>query len=787
MTTTYTVDKAFAYIDRLTKHGTTFAACAGLSNRVLIATRNSGGAVNFTGTSALLTGQPLDVASNGTPSAYYVLTPKGITTLSTATNPAITAESVFDTGSNRWLFYSSGNLIAPLANGGIRLQTAGGTVLATLSGILSESTVAAFSSTVLYVFDGKRGKMAVITVSATALTYEGTIDAPNCREVLRAVIDGTDLYCVNRHRVARFSIATPTAPTLAQSYPQTAAEFTDVAVISTGKLWFGFANSTPGVTGPEFFGPLYGVYDTANAEIQTSAPKMSAWMVSNVIPYYTPATIPTIVILPPPSPIPVPVPPVIAPPAPVITSSLTASATDSTAFSYTIAATGMGPIYFDTVSPPLWLTGINHLSGVISGIAPGPGMASIVITAANVGGRDTETLAITINNALANMSAVGVSGAIVDMVKVGTLLYIVGGFTSVTDASGTKSRSNAACLDLSTGLWAAWNPSPVSGTPRCIGYDNTWIYLGGVFTVVNGVSRNYVARVHPTTGANDTWNPTLDGPVFSFLYDLTSMWVTGGFTNVNASPHEYVAKFDPLTGNLNSWRAVKIQMPTYADRYLTSNTGAAVTGIVDRGSTLLLLGGMTALFQDGTGLHYLGIGFLTVNKTTGDIAQSTNSANVTTNSGHADIGGITYTTTTSGIISYENQPSGTTAGSGLAVRQQFTISGTLISTAFSPAFYPFDTDPILAYAGVGSNVLMGGTFTRLGGDTTKRILQLVTPTGALVPGFTATWSTANASVYKLLDIGGGVIAIGGDPTGVTLNGAPFAALAFINGSTGTRY
>lgn len=781
MTTTYTVDKAFAYIDRLTKHGTTFAACAGLSNRVLIATRNSGGAINFTGTSALLTGQPLDVASNGTPSAYYVLTPKGITTLSTATNPAITAESVFDTGSNRWLFYSGGNLIAPLANGGVRLQTAGGTVLATLSGILSESTVAAFSGTVLYVFDGKRGKMAVVTVSATALTYEGTVDAPNCREVSRAVIDGTDLYCMNRHRVARFSIATPTAPTSAQDYGQTSLEYTDVAVVGSGKIWFGFASSTPGLTGPEFFGPLYGVYDTTNAEIQTSAPKMSAWMVSNVIPYYTSATIPT------PTPAPIP-PPAIVPPAPVITSSLTANVTESTVFSYTITATGTAPIYFDVVSPPAWLTGINHLTGVISGTAPGPSSVSVTITATNAGGSDTKILVVTVNSAIGDMSGVGVNGPVTEMVKVGALLYLIGGFSTVYDASGTKTRTNAACLDLATSLWTTWNPSPTGGTIFCVGSDGVWIYLGGVFTTVNGAARSGLARVHPTTGANDTWAPTLDGAVKAIMYDGSSIWVGGGFTNANSSPHEYVAKFTATTGALSSWRAKKALMPTFADRYLYGVTFGAATNVVDKGSSILILGGLSAVTETViSGVKSLGQGYMYIDKTTGDIAQSATYVSQYSKKATMVVGGSDYLAFTFGNSFINSAITGLSIETlPASIQFALTISGTTANSAFRPDFYASDTDPVSSYCPVGSNILMGGGFSRLGGDITKRYLQLLTPTGALVSGFTATFTGALPNISSLVDLGGGAIAVGGGMD-ATMNGTTCKGIAIINGTTGVRY
>ena len=796
MTTTFTVDKSFAYIDRLTKHGSVFAACAGMHNRIILAFRGAS-AVNVTGVSDQLTAQPLDIVSNGTPSAYYVLTPKGITTLSAATNPVITAESVFDTGSNRWLFYSSGNLITPTAQGGVRLQTVGGTVLATLSGILCESTAAAFSGSTLYVFCAKTGKMAVVTVTATALVFEGLFDAPNCREILRAVIDGTNLYCLNRNRVVCFSIATATSPTLAQDYGKSAVEFTDVAVVATGKLWFGFLTSTPGVTGPEFFGPLYGVWDSASQEIQTAAPRMSAWMVNNVIPYYTSATIPTIIPTPPPAPVvpPVVVPPVIAPAAPVITSALTASVTEDTLFGYTITATGTGPISYGVVSAPVWLTGINALSGVISGTPPDPSTVSITITATNAGGTASATLVVTVDAAIGNMSAVSVIGNVVAMTKVNNLLYLVGGFSQVTDSSGTLSRANAACINMVTGLWTTWNPSPAGGNLTSIGYDGTWIYLGGVFTTVNGAARQSAARVHPTTGANDSWAPTFSAAsaVTDFLYDGTSMWLCGGFTTVNGSAHEYVAKFTPLSGALSSWRAIVPQMPTYPDRYLAPQTSSANRTFIDYGGAILLLGGLGASFDVPGNVKTLAKGFISVDKGSGIIAQSTHSVPTELNSqnhGAAVIGGLVYTTCPFGISSYQNVPSGTDAATGLPGGQQVVLSGTSVVTGFAPGFYNLESDWLRAYAGVGSNILIAGGFSRLSGDTSKRYMQLVTPSGALAPGFTGVWAVSlPTSVKALLDLGGGNVAVGIENASLstTYNGMLTQGLMFITGASGARY
>jgi Ca2+-binding EF-hand superfamily protein len=84
----------------------------------------------------------------------------------------------------------------------------------------------------------------------------------------------------------------------------------------------------------------------------------------------------------------------ITPPAPSITSALTASGTTTAAFSYTIVAT-QSPTSYGATGLPTGLS-INTTTGVISGTAAAAGVSNVTITATNAGGTDTETLVITI-------------------------------------------------------------------------------------------------------------------------------------------------------------------------------------------------------------------------------------------------------------------------------------------------------------------------------------------------------------------------------------------------------
>ena len=97
---------------------------------------------------------------------------------------------------------------------------------------------------------------------------------------------------------------------------------------------------------------------------------------------------------------------------PVITSVLTRQATVNAAFSYTLTASGTGPITFDLSNLPEGLT-FNQETAVISGSPLFAGTYNITLEAANAGGSSTETLVLTVGTppTITNMlTATGTAG-----------------------------------------------------------------------------------------------------------------------------------------------------------------------------------------------------------------------------------------------------------------------------------------------------------------------------------------------------------------------------------------
>jgi hypothetical protein len=88
---------------------------------------------------------------------------------------------------------------------------------------------------------------------------------------------------------------------------------------------------------------------------------------------------------------------VLPPPAPVITSGLTASGTNGASFSYQIVATN-SPVSYGTSGLPAGLS-INAMTGAISGVPNVGGTFMTTISATNAGGTGSATLTITLNPA----------------------------------------------------------------------------------------------------------------------------------------------------------------------------------------------------------------------------------------------------------------------------------------------------------------------------------------------------------------------------------------------------
>ncbi len=65
----------------------------------------------------------------------------------------------------------------------------------------------------------------------------------------------------------------------------------------------------------------------------------------------------------------------------------------------------------------------------------------------------------TVVGSLGTISLSGGTNGVLCLAQAGNLLYLGGDFTTATDASGSVTRNNLACLDLTTQLWTSFDPN----------------------------------------------------------------------------------------------------------------------------------------------------------------------------------------------------------------------------------------------------------------------------------------------------------------------------------------
>jgi len=401
---------------------------------------------------------------------------------------------------------------------------------------------------------------------------------------------------------------------------------------------------------------------------------------------------------------------------------------------------------------------------------------------------------------IGNNTGVYTNGTIEGLHVDGSLVYVVGSFTTVTDSGGTYTRNRGACLNVATGLWTAWNPNIVGGTAYTVYKDATHVYVGTrqAAPTFGGVAVSYAARVDPTTGVRDaTWAPTFNGSVRGFDTTGNDTFVCGSFTTVNGLSRSCVCKF--TSGALTSWNPTTTDAPPNT---LESHTGAsiALVSIIKVISSSVVFASRSLRATRDAGGYWCGSWGI-ADTTTGVIAQSTegnalinmqgigeNSASVVGSSLR-----FAYITNFGGTPIY-SLPISVDSGKDIYVHGSVSASG-----AYTPA---------ANFQGTGGNFyalcpsadgdeLVGGEFSGYTGQTLYKYLVKYDPaTGTLDTNF-HFWTRMNAAgqsgppnVYGVKPLtDGAVVAVGpfGSVAGAhQYDGNLFQGILILDSLTGAR-
>ena len=134
----------------------------------------------------------------------------------------------------------------------------------------------------------------------------------------------------------------------------------------------------------------------------------------------------------------------------------------------------------------------------------------------------------------------------------GSMLYVGGTFNAV-DGVVVK---NFAVVSTTDGSLVAGFQHKFNTAVHVIKVTSNLVYVGGAFTTVDGTARNFLAALSPSTGALDsTWLPSANDTVrsFAFASDGTTMFIGGIFTQMDAVSRQSVARVSTTTGALDAW------------------------------------------------------------------------------------------------------------------------------------------------------------------------------------------------------------------------------------------
>jgi trimeric autotransporter adhesin len=132
----------------------------------------------------------------------------------------------------------------------------------------------------------------------------------------------------------------------------------------------------------------------------------------------------------------------------------------------------------------------------------------------------------------------------------GRVLYVGGVFTTVNGWA----RGNVAAVDAKTGSLLDWDPGADLDVSCLVARGRT-VYAGGAFTTIGGRPRRFLAALDAGTGAAIAWDPGPAGPVKSLLADRDLLYTGGEFTSIGGKVRKYVAALDARTGAVTDWDA----------------------------------------------------------------------------------------------------------------------------------------------------------------------------------------------------------------------------------------
>ena len=151
-------------------------------------------------------------------------------------------------------------------------------------------------------------------------------------------------------------------------------------------------------------------------------------------------------------------------------------------------------------------------------------------------------------------------GRVYTIAETGGRIFVGGTFTGAKATGGAiQTRDRILSYSKATGVLDAWSPDFNGDVDSIVpSADGAWLYVGGAFTTVNGVSAKYLVKISAI-------DPTKIDPVFTtrpnnIVVDMAlvgdHLVIGGRFHKVGSATRDLLGSVDLTTGAAQSWLTV---------------------------------------------------------------------------------------------------------------------------------------------------------------------------------------------------------------------------------------
>jgi uncharacterized delta-60 repeat protein len=134
---------------------------------------------------------------------------------------------------------------------------------------------------------------------------------------------------------------------------------------------------------------------------------------------------------------------------------------------------------------------------------------------------------------------------------------LVGGSFHGANSIGGQARNHLARLEPTTGLADSFDPNSNESVSSIAVQADGRILVGGSFSgpgSIGGAERNHIARLDPLTGLPDAFNPNADDNILAIAVQADGNILVGGlFATIGGQPRNRIARLDSRAGEADSF------------------------------------------------------------------------------------------------------------------------------------------------------------------------------------------------------------------------------------------